>query len=71
MDKLLHNNQENTVTLKRNDYMNFEIMTNGRKKSFRFEKVPNFYIIDHKEYYAVCSFFSLRLIAQLKIEKLY
>lgn len=65
MDKLLHNNQENTVTLKRNDYMNFEIMTNGRKKSFKFEKVPNFYIIDHKEYYAVC-FFSIKINCPIK-----
>lgn len=70
MDKLLYNYEENAVTLKRNEYMNFEIMTNGQKKSFRFEKIPNFYIIDHKEYYAVC-FLSSRLIARFKIEKFY
>lgn len=56
MDKPTHHYQENAVTLKQNDYMNFEMMMNGRKMSFTFEKIPNFYVIDHKEYYAVHHF---------------
>lgn len=57
MDKLPHHCQENSVTLKQNDYMNFEMMTmNGHKMSFNFIKIPNFYVFDDKEYYAVCMF---------------
>ncbi|CAD1476746.1 unnamed protein product [Heterotrigona itama] len=53
MDKLPHHCQENSVTLKQNDYMNFEMMTmNGHKMSFNFIKIPNFYVFDDKEYYA-------------------
>lgn len=53
MDKLLQHCQENAITLKQNEYMNFEMMTNGRKMSLKFQKVPNFYVIDNKDYYAV------------------
>ncbi|KAK9309740.1 hypothetical protein QLX08_000729 [Tetragonisca angustula] len=59
MDKLPHHCRENSVTLKQNDYMNFEMM-NGHKMSFNFVKIPNFYVLDDKEYYA----------AEMKIEGL-
>ncbi|CAL7938370.1 unnamed protein product [Xylocopa violacea] len=53
MDKLPQHCQENAITLKRNEYMNFEMMKNGHKTGFKFEKIPNFYIVDDKECFAV------------------
>lgn len=55
MDTLPYHCRENAITLKQNEYMNFEMVTNGVKTSLKFDKVPNFYIIDNKEYYAVRS----------------
>ncbi|CAK9794902.1 hypothetical protein ANTPLA_LOCUS160 [Anthophora plagiata] len=53
MDRnLLQHCHENVITLKQNDYVNFDMVVSGRKMSMRFEKVPNFYVIDNKEYYA-------------------
>ncbi|KOC63647.1 hypothetical protein WH47_00715 [Habropoda laboriosa] len=52
MDNLPQHCRENAITLKQNDFMNFEMVLDGRKMSMKFEKVPNFYVIDNKEYYA-------------------
>ncbi|XP_076678133.1 uncharacterized protein LOC143374119 [Andrena cerasifolii] len=60
MDTLPYHCRENAITLKQNEYMNFEMVSNGVKSGLKFDKVPNFYIIDNKEYYA----------AEVKIEGL-
>ncbi|KZC05929.1 hypothetical protein WN55_06104 [Dufourea novaeangliae] len=60
MDNLPHHCRENATTLKQNEYMNFDTMSNGVKTSLKFCKPPNFYIVDNKECYA----------AEMKIEGL-
>lgn len=61
MDNLPHHCRENAITLKQNDYMNFETMLNGVKMSFKFDKIPNFYIVDNKECYVVRFFCNFRI----------
>ncbi|XP_076295197.1 uncharacterized protein LOC143216218 [Lasioglossum baleicum] len=52
MDNLPPHCLENATTLKQNDYINFDMVSDGVKTGLQFHKAPNFYIIDNKECYA-------------------
>lgn len=53
MEKLPYHCQENAYFFKQQDYMNLEMKTDGVRTSFKFNKVPDIYTIDEREYFAV------------------
>ncbi|XP_012281623.1 uncharacterized protein LOC105700394 [Orussus abietinus] len=52
MEKLPAHCRENAVLFKAKDYMNLDARSEGFRTSVRFNKVPDFYTIDDKDYYA-------------------
>ncbi|XP_011298140.1 uncharacterized protein [Fopius arisanus] len=43
---------ENSVFLRKGDYLNFERVSNGVKTRLEFARVPDFYLIDEESYFA-------------------
>lgn len=53
MEKLPQHCRDNATFFQLNDYMNFELMSSGIRTRLKFNRIPNFYIIDNKGYFAV------------------
>ncbi|XP_015590461.2 uncharacterized protein LOC107265488 [Cephus cinctus] len=52
MEKLPHHCQDNGVFFRKQDYMDLDMMSDGLRTTFKFNKIPDFYTIDDQEYYA-------------------
>ncbi|KAI4496142.1 hypothetical protein M0802_008009 [Mischocyttarus mexicanus] len=52
MENLPQHCLDNAILLKQNDYIGLKMISSGFKTRFKLTQVPDFYIIDNKEYFA-------------------